>query len=73
MGDRVAGSAGVYESILGPHLEGRPDQKYLLGLIRDMDAGRLDARIDIISAALRGPLATDTTGAADAVDFQAFM
>ena len=64
MGDRVAGSAGVYESILGPHLEGRPDQKYLLGLIRDMDAGRLDARIEPLSAALRGALA---------VDVQAFM
>ena len=70
MGDRVGTQTGVYESILGPHLEGRPGQNNLLGLIRDMDAGLLDARIELISAALVGPLAADTT---DAVDFQAFM
>ena len=70
MGDRVGTPTGVYESILGPHLKGRPGQKYLLGLIRDMDAGLLDARIDIISAALLGPTAADP---ADAIDFQAFM
>ena len=69
MGDRVGTLTGVYESILGPHLKGRPGQKYLLGLIRDMDAGLLDAH-DIISAALLKPTAADP---ADAIDFQAFM
>ena len=56
--------AGTFESILGPHVCGREDGEYLLGLLRDMDSGRLEARIGAISAAIVG---------VPALDVQSFM
>ena len=55
---------GTFESILGPHVRDREGGDYLLELLRDMDRGLLDARVDKISAAILGmPI----------LDVQAFM
>ena len=55
---------GTFESILGPHVRDREEGDYLLELLRDMDKGRLDARVGVISAAILGM---------PTLDVQAFM
>lgn len=44
----------TYEAILGRHLKLHPEAPFLLKLLRDMDAGLLDRRIEAISRVLLG-------------------
>ena len=44
---------GVIRDVLGPLVATHPEAPYLLSLIRALDDGSLDARIDVISALLR--------------------
>ena len=53
---------GPAQEVLGPLVATHPEAPYLLALLKALDAGTLDARIDAISAVLlpraeaRGPI-----------------
>ena len=56
---------GDCADLIGPLLAGHPERLYLEQLLRDLDSGNIDVRIDAISDAIRKgatTLATDVAG-----------
>ena len=45
---------GDCEKVFGPFIADHPEHKYLIDLCCAIDSGKLNARIDIISAAILG-------------------